>query len=150
MVRAIVSDINDWYRDAANTQLHYALKIGGHLIKLKAEAKEAGQKWGDICERLPFSQSTAVKLMSIAGNTALENSEFGTCYEFAERLGKHCNPSSTAGPQAESRTQKRQHRAGHEPGADQRGGEQAHSEQEEKGQHRTRDPTQGRTQRQAR
>ena len=78
MVRAIVSDINDWYRDAANTQLHYALKIGKHLIELKAKAKEAGQKWGDICEQLPFSQSTAVKLMSIAGNTALKNSEHVT------------------------------------------------------------------------
>lgn len=72
-IRAIVSDIQDWYQKLANAQLHYAFKIGGHLIELKAKAKEDGQKWGDVCERLPFSHQTANKLMAIAGNQVLSD-----------------------------------------------------------------------------
>jgi len=54
--------------------LSYAQYVGQYLIDLKAEAKREGKSWGELCERLPFSQNVAGKFIKIASNEALQDS----------------------------------------------------------------------------
>jgi len=74
-VDVIVGDIDDLTNRFRERSIDYARRVGNLLIDLKQESKAAGLKWGRVCERLPFGQNTAGKLMKIAQNEAITNSE---------------------------------------------------------------------------
>ena len=74
-IPAMLEDImmmTDSFREHAHD---YVVKVGRRLIDLKAASKDEGVNWGDLCERLPFSQDAAGRFMRIAANEALAKSE---------------------------------------------------------------------------
>jgi len=77
-VDAIVMDIDDLTSRFRERSIDYARRVGNLLIDLKQESKAAGIKWGDVCERLPFNNSTACKFMRIAKNESLKNVSHAT------------------------------------------------------------------------
>jgi len=77
-VDAIVMDIDDLTNRFRERSIDYACRVGNLLIDLKQESKAAGLKWGDVCERLPFNNSTACKFMRIVKNESLKNLSHAT------------------------------------------------------------------------
>jgi len=71
----ILEAIDSVTRHFQGEVLSYARHVGQYLIELKAEAKREGKQWGELCERLPFSQDMAGKFIKIASNEALKHSE---------------------------------------------------------------------------
>jgi hypothetical protein len=83
IIRMLVYDVRSCVQDYHNFALEYALRIGKHLIKLKATCKREGVAFSSLFpkndeergdpEKLPFVQRTGNRLMAIAGHQVLSN-----------------------------------------------------------------------------
>ena len=74
----LIESIDMATRHFQGEALSYARIVGQYLIELKAQAKREGKPWGEVCERLPFSQSYAARFMAIASNAALADLNHGS------------------------------------------------------------------------